>query len=60
MKTKFAAPLPRDMRFERTQPEALKRLQFVMDEQVFAASVADGFAVVACLIAIVALLGLFS
>lgn len=56
-KIKFAAPTPRDLRFERTQSDALKRVPFVLDEIAFAASVTDGFAIVVCLIAIVALLG---
>ena len=60
MKPKFSAPMPRDLRFERTQPEILKRVDFVLDESAFAASVADGFAVIICLIGAIALLGLFS
>jgi len=58
MKTKFAMPTNRDLRFERTQPDAFKRAQFVMDDAVFSASIADGFAIVICLIGFVALLGI--
>ena len=58
--TKFAAPTSRDMRFERTQSEILKRVDFVLDDATFSASVTDGAAIVICLLAIIALLGLFA
>ena len=60
MATKFAYPTDRDMKFNRTQSEMLKRVDFVLDDATFSASVTDGFAIVACLIAVVALLGLFT
>ena len=58
--TKFAAPTSRDMRFERTQSDILKRVDFVLDDATFIASVTDGAAIIACLIALVAFLGLMS
>lgn len=58
--TKFALPTSRDMRFERTQSEILKRVDFVLDDATFSASVTDGAAIIACLIALVAFLGLMS
>mgnify|MGYP000075921710 CR=1 FL=1 len=60
MATKFAYPIERDLRFERTQPQILKDVQFVLDDATFSASVTDGAAIIACLIALVAFLGLMS
>lgn len=57
---KFAAPTPRDLRFERTQPADLRRVPFALDEQRLVASVTDGVSIVVCLIAALALLGLVS
>jgi hypothetical protein len=58
--TKFAAPTSRDLRFERVETAAMKRVDFAVDEIKFATSVTDGAAIVICLLAIVALLGLFA
>jgi hypothetical protein len=60
MKTKFAAPTSRDLRFERVETAAMKRVDFVVDDIKFATTVTDGAAIVICLLALVALLGLMS
>ena len=58
--TKFAYPTERDLKFDRTQSEILKSVDFVLDDATFSNSVTDGAAIVICLLAIVAILGLFA
>ena len=56
---KFALPATRDLRFERTQSEILKRAEFVMDDAKFVEGISSGAITIGCALAIAALLGLF-
>ena len=56
---KFALPTHRDLRFERTQSEILKRADFLMDEAKFVEGISSATVTICCLLAIAALLGLF-
>jgi hypothetical protein len=58
--TKFAYPTERDLKFDRTQSEILKRVDFVLDDATFSNSITDGAAIVICLLGIIALLGMLS
>lgn len=60
MQPRFASPRWKDRHFERTQPDVLKRAEFVLDEALFTTSLLNGFLLCVGMIGVAALIGILA